>query len=95
MRERHVYLFYQDWRSDKVYFIHLERGKGRYGDRWQVRVEWGKRGGRLNSRISTGPGPWLYAHLDFEKLEQQKERKGYRPGRKPCEACGRNCPCEP
>lgn len=74
MSEKHVALYYKEGKSDKEYHVHLLHVGGKY----QVRIEYGRRGSSLTSSDKfPSPVGLDEANQLFGDLIHQKKLKGY------------------
>lgn len=82
-------LQYRRGTSDKLYFIHVERiGVYQYAPhRYQVRVEYGRRGHHLNSLVKDVGLTSTEAGRLARRIEQDKRQEGYETYRAVCCHC--------
>jgi bifunctional non-homologous end joining protein LigD len=73
-------LYYRDGSSDKVYTVRMIE-TGPKGGSWSVQVEFGRRGGTMQTAVKTkAPTTRDAAQKVFEAALAEKIRKGYTPG---------------
>jgi bifunctional non-homologous end joining protein LigD len=70
-----IRLFYQEGSSDKLYCASILEDGGAYS----VKVEWGRRGSKLNEGKKAVKVPLAAAEKTFERLVREKTGKGYQP----------------
>jgi len=74
MIEKQTNLYYQDYKSDKVYYLLLSRE----GSKYRVTAQFGPRGGTVTQVDKTrGLVSWIKANEVFDKTEREKRAKGY------------------